>query len=113
MVIFRDAISRLKDLGMKMIPGTENGQEQLDISVYDNNLRMTVEGVDEIQTFCKTNRLTDENCRIRTYKERYSFPENYRRALEQKGLRDTYPRFDSELWKFRANLKFYFGSGAP
>ena len=105
MDIFRDTISRLKDLGLQMIPGTENGQEQLDISIYNNNLRMTVEGTDDIQGFCKTNRLTDENCRIRTYKERYSFPEEYRRELDMKGVRDVRPRFDSELWKFRANLK--------
>jgi hypothetical protein len=105
MDIFRDTITRLKDLGLQMIPGTENGQEQLDISIYNNNLRMTVEGVDDIQGFCKTNRLTDENCSIRTYKERYSFPEEYKRELDVKGVRDVRPRFDSELWKFRANLK--------
>ena len=115
MDIFRDSINRLKDLGMRMIPGTENGQEQLDVSIYNNNLRMTIEGVDEIQTFCKTNRLTDENCRVRTYKERYSFPEEYKRVLEQKKIRDTRPRFDSELWKFRANLKqeYTYGEGVP
>ena len=115
MDIFRDTITRLKDLGLQMIPGTENGQEQLDISIYNNNLRMTVEGVDDIQTFCKTNRLTDENCRTRTYKERYSFPEDHRKILEDKGIRDTRPRFDSELWKFRANLKkeYTYGSETP
>jgi hypothetical protein len=105
MDIFRDTITRLKDLGLQMIPGTENGQEQLDISIYNNNLRMTVDGVDDIQTFCKTNRLTEENCSIRTYKERYSFPAEYKRELDIKGVRDVRPRFDSELWKFRANLK--------
>ena len=105
MDIFRNTINRLKDLGLEMVSGTENGQEQLDISIYNNNLRMTVDGVDDIQTFCKTNRLTDENCKIRTYKEQYNFPEEYKQVLEKKNIRDTRPRFDSELWKFRANLK--------
>ena len=66
---------------------------------------MTIEGVDDIQGFCKTNRLTDENCRVRTYKEQHSFPEEYKKALDMKGIRDVRPRFDSELWKFRVNLK--------
>ena len=115
MDIFRDTISRLKDLGMQMIPGTENGEEQLDISIYNNNLRMTIEGIDNIQTFCKTNRLTEDNCSIRTYKDRYSFPENYIKVLEQKNIRDTNPRFDSKLWKFRANLKqeYTYGKDTP
>ena len=53
----------------------------LDISIYNSDLRMTVEGVDNIQLFCKTNRLTEDICKVRTYKERYQFPEQYTREL--------------------------------
>ena len=105
MDIFRSAINRMKDLGLEMIPGTENGKEELDISIYNSDLRMTVEGVDNIQLFCKTNRLTDELCNKRTYKERYSFSDEHKRELDMKGIQYANTRFDSELWKFRANLK--------
>ena len=68
--IFRDLIKRLLEINFIQ---KANGTEELDITLSNSNLRMTLDNKNDIQNFCKTNTLYPNICNKRTYKTKYKF----------------------------------------
>lgn len=111
--LFRSLIKRLIEIDFTQgyindngeLVKLSNGYEELDISIRDSRLRMTLDDKIDIQNFCKINRLTDEIVRKRTYKTRFKFDGDDVDLMKYEKLQTSQSNFHSELWKFKANLK--------
>jgi hypothetical protein len=111
--VFRNLLKRLIEINFvqgyiddtgKIVEHT-NGYEELDISVRDSHLRMTLDDNIDIQNFCKINRLTEDIVHKRTYKTRFKFDKDDSELMKYEKLPTYNSNFHSELWKFKANLK--------
>ena len=100
--VFLRLIKRLKSQGFIE---SDNVSVELDVRVFKSNLRITVEGEDEIQNFCKTNTLDSELCVKRTYKSNFKFSEQEKKALEGDNVKNIKEKWRSEEYNFRSNLK--------
>jgi hypothetical protein len=111
--LFRSLIKRLIEIEFiqgyiddnGQIVKLSNGYEELDISIRDSSLRMTLDNKINIQNFCKINRLTEDVVHKRTYKTRFKFDRDDVDLMKYEKLPTSQSNFHSDLWKFKANLK--------